>query len=160
MSKIIQSNECSVCGEHYDGDRLPAFLPCGHIICLLCTTRLQPLQCPVDRKPFTKEDVKRVFNGAEEKTAKQKVAEFANSVTEQIEKLEQANKKLTEALSELLNEHDHEIRKSEAKNALIASMRRLLKWYIDQHDSFRRERQEFEKRKFDHGILLKSKSFS
>ena len=82
MSKIIQSSECSICREHYAGNRVPHFLPCGHIMCNKCIARLQPTECPVDRKPFELDDVKRVFNAAEEKTARQKVTEFANIFTE------------------------------------------------------------------------------
>ena len=86
MSKIIQSNVCPVCLEHYSEVQYPNILKCGHILCHQCTTRLTA--CPIDRQTFDENEIVRVFNAAEEKTEREKVTDFTKNLYSQIEKIE------------------------------------------------------------------------
>ena len=106
MPKIIQSNKCSVCLEQYTDESYPTMLPCGHIICSQCISRLTV--CPIDRQIFDKDETTRVFNAAEEKTEIEKVADFAESVTEKIRKIQE--------LEEMIEK-------------LVTDKTKLLKWY-------------------------------
>ena len=101
MSNIIQSNECSVCLEQYNDKRPPIVLPCGHVTCSRCTTKVNNA-CPECRKVFDQKATTRLFNAAEEKTEKQKLTDFAQSVTDKItkiEKLEETIKKLNQKIA-------------------------------------------------------------
>lgn len=101
MSKIIQSNICPVCKEHYNEARKPNILKCGHFVCSECTDRLTV--CPIDRKPFNKDEVIRVFNTAEERTAREIVADLTEQVNKfeklekEMDKLKDSQKKMTAA---------------------------------------------------------------
>jgi len=53
---IDRSNECVVCLEKLN----PLILPCGHTVCFECTTKLNKETCPMCRKSFKKEDVRRL----------------------------------------------------------------------------------------------------
>ena len=70
MSKITLSSDCSVCFEDYNDYDYPVFLPCGHIICFNCSSRMRPLECPFDHKAYNKSDVKRVLSSGEDRTLK------------------------------------------------------------------------------------------
>ena len=101
MSKIIQSNECPVCLEHYNEKCPPVALPCGHVTCSQCTKKVNNV-CPECRVLFVQKATRRLFNAAEEKTEKQKLTDFAQSVTDKIakiEKLEETIKKLNQKIA-------------------------------------------------------------
>lgn len=53
---IERSNECTVCIE----EKNPLILPCGHTVCFDCVPKLKKDICPMCRKTFKKEDLRRL----------------------------------------------------------------------------------------------------
>ena len=106
MSKIIQNNDCISCFEHYTEDRFPMVIPCGHILCSECITKLK--MCPLDRQAFEQNKAVQVFNAAEEKSELEKLVDFTDTMRNlmaekngKIQKLEEGNKKLQKINKEL-----------------------------------------------------------
>lgn len=53
---IERHNECTVCFEPLN----PLVLPCGHTVCFDCVPKLKKDICPMCRKTFKKEDLRRL----------------------------------------------------------------------------------------------------
>ena len=123
MSKIIQSNLCPVCLEHYSEVRFPNVLKCGHTLCSQCTTRLT--SCPIDRQTFDQDEIIRLYNSTEEKTAREKVADLASVLTEQIEKIE----KLEEENDKLKDDKKKLVATVERKTKCIDDVKAKLRKY-------------------------------
>ena len=53
---IERNNECTVCFEEIN----PLVIPCGHTVCFDCVRKLKKDICPMCRKAFKKEDLRRL----------------------------------------------------------------------------------------------------
>jgi hypothetical protein len=54
--------ECEICNEDMCREgTYPAALPCGHVFCRACISRLAIKTCPECRRPFTDEQVRRLY---------------------------------------------------------------------------------------------------
>ena len=55
-------NCCNICLEKYSSpDRQESALPCGHRFCFFCLSALKQKTCPTCRKPFTVEQIYKLF---------------------------------------------------------------------------------------------------
>ncbi|KAF8323203.1 hypothetical protein DL93DRAFT_641252 [Clavulina sp. PMI_390] len=56
-------SECGICLQDYDDETVPAALPCGHLSCIECLTTQATSNpfCPTCRKPFTQQQITRLF---------------------------------------------------------------------------------------------------
>ena len=129
MSKIIQSNECPVCLEHYNEKCPPVALPCGHVTCSQCTKKVNNV-CPECRVLFVQKATRRLFNAAEEKTETQQLNDFVKSFsdkTTKIKELEEANKTLNQKLiaetKKFSDKHKHDKKVINDLKAEIAAMK-------------------------------------
>lgn len=111
MRNILQSNTCCVCLRGYTYEKYPTVLPCGHIVCEHCSKQITA--CPVDRKPFTHKQVKKVFNNASEETDDQKlqgIVDFLTTLVTRKNELISENKLLLthqeEIIAKLNQDHD------------------------------------------------------
>ncbi|KAJ7596834.1 hypothetical protein C8J56DRAFT_772777 [Mycena floridula] len=68
MLLVHADSTCDVCLDPYNFDsgqsRFPYAIPCGHIFCLGCLESLSPAVCPLCRKAFTTERVKKLHMAA------------------------------------------------------------------------------------------------
>ncbi|KAE9399628.1 hypothetical protein BT96DRAFT_820341 [Gymnopus androsaceus JB14] len=65
MLIVHPSSQCDVCLDPYSWEeettlRNPYAIPCGHIFCKLCLESVQSEQCPLCRKRFHKEHIKKL----------------------------------------------------------------------------------------------------
>ncbi|KDQ53911.1 hypothetical protein JAAARDRAFT_416418 [Jaapia argillacea MUCL 33604] len=63
MLVIHPLSRCDVCLDEYSfatPDQTPHAISCGHIFCNVCLQRCNPSQCPLCRKGFTRDRVKRL----------------------------------------------------------------------------------------------------
>ncbi|KAK7454036.1 hypothetical protein VKT23_011547 [Stygiomarasmius scandens] len=53
MLCLASDSSCDVCLDAFDNDlKVPCVLDCGHVFCLSCITRVDPLVCPLCRDEF------------------------------------------------------------------------------------------------------------
>ncbi|CAL1710963.1 unnamed protein product [Somion occarium] len=71
MLIVHPSSVCDVCLEPYGWEeqaRTPHAIPCGHIFCYSCLQLTTPSNCPLCRKAFLPQRIKKIhvdrFNGA------------------------------------------------------------------------------------------------
>ncbi|KAF8882120.1 hypothetical protein BD779DRAFT_945202 [Infundibulicybe gibba] len=62
MLVLHPSSRCDVCLDSYaiDGPQTPHAIPCGHIFCGPCLTAVNPSNCPLCRKVFAPDRIKRL----------------------------------------------------------------------------------------------------
>ncbi|PFH48814.1 hypothetical protein AMATHDRAFT_64575 [Amanita thiersii Skay4041] len=64
MLVLHPSSRCDICLEAYTQDspaRSPHAIPCGHVFCRLCLLSIIPPNCPLCRKPYLPDRVKRLI---------------------------------------------------------------------------------------------------
>ncbi|KAF8347627.1 hypothetical protein F5887DRAFT_38213 [Amanita rubescens] len=64
MLVLHPSSRCDVCLELYTQDpssRAPHVVPCGHVFCRTCLLAIIPPNCPLCRKPYLPERVKKLI---------------------------------------------------------------------------------------------------
>ncbi|KAJ7102117.1 hypothetical protein B0H15DRAFT_312598 [Mycena belliarum] len=59
---VHPSSTCDVCLESYatENDAHPHAIPCGHIFCRVCLVTVEPTNCPLCRKAFNRERIKKL----------------------------------------------------------------------------------------------------
>ncbi|KAJ7107615.1 hypothetical protein C8R43DRAFT_199678 [Mycena crocata] len=62
MPLVLHSSSCcDVCLDAYsDSDGSPHAIPCGHIFCRTCLVSVEPTNCPLCRKAFNRERIKKL----------------------------------------------------------------------------------------------------
>lgn len=69
MLVLHSSSTCDVCLDSYGEDKVPHTISCGHSFCLRCLQLLTRQCCPLCRKPFVPEEVRRLHTGKASRSA-------------------------------------------------------------------------------------------
>ena len=138
---MYQSNECTVCCEHYTDEKYPVVLPCGHVFCWSCVQRLDN-NCPIDRQHFAQSRIRRIYNEGEtpvEETPEQKlqnVADFLTQLQQKNSDLESRDRRNQDTISDQLKKLDEQ--REGHRNALIrqaADFETLNEQLVEAHDA-------------------------
>ncbi|KAJ7169698.1 hypothetical protein C8R46DRAFT_1089695 [Mycena filopes] len=57
---LAESSSCDVCLDGYTPDEGPHAIPCGHIFCRTCLLNVEPTNCPLCRKAFNRDRIKKL----------------------------------------------------------------------------------------------------
>ncbi|KAI0079149.1 hypothetical protein K474DRAFT_1592526 [Panus rudis PR-1116 ss-1] len=63
MLLVHPSSTCDVCLDPYNWAsqaRTPHVIACGHVFCYQCLSRTLPVNCPLCRKPYLRERIKKL----------------------------------------------------------------------------------------------------
>ncbi|KZT03708.1 uncharacterized protein LAESUDRAFT_659264 [Laetiporus sulphureus 93-53] len=69
MLVLQPSSACDVCMETYDNERDPHLISCGHTFCLSCLELLIPQRCPLCRRDFDPDQVRRLYVSEDDRSA-------------------------------------------------------------------------------------------